>query len=126
MDYLVRLGPYAMFVLGISIFTCLNYYQIGHLKADYLWQSFLGIARYNILRGPILVIGSVFIQFAFSMLSSGKGANKLWMTNAAYTIIGLLISIVATKFFYNKLPSRNMIIGVVVISLGVFICNLKK
>jgi len=121
MVVLSRIAPYIMLIIVCITFTSLNYYQLTHIK-PLPWSLF----KYAMLCAPVVVIVNYLTQLAYAMLSAGKSANKLWMSVAVYYIIGVAVSVACTWVFYGKLPSKNVLIGVCVIVVGVVICSIKK
>ena len=121
-----NLLPYVLFVLAYIVFTSLNYYQVTHIKPTELNVWGWNLFKYVLISIPFATIANFMIQFGYALLAADKGANKLWMVNAVYYIIGLAVAVACTWAFYGKLPSRNILVGVTIVVIGVIICTIRE
>jgi len=119
----VKMLQYILIAISFTIayvgFGLINFYQSDHIE-----PNMINLLKYNICIIPITFLLNFIVTLTFN--KGYKSIGSMLPITLIYVSVGVFSYVITNYLYFKELPKINQIIAIVLVTLGLIICNWEK
>lgn len=118
-----KMFKYIIITIGFTIayigFGLINFYQSKNIE-----PNFINLLKYNLCIIPITFILNFIVTLIFN--KGYKSVGQMLPVTIIYIAVGVFSYVIVNYLYFKETPKLNQIIAIVLVLIGLIICNYKK
>lgn len=114
---------YIIITIGFTIayigFGLINFYQSKNIE-----PNFVNLLKYNLCIIPITFILNFIVTMVFN--KGYKSVGQMLPVTIIYIAVGVFSYVIVNYLYFKETPKVNQIIAIILVLIGLIICNYKK
>lgn len=107
------------FTIAYVGFGLINFYQSDHIE-----PTLINLLKYNLCIIPITFILNFIVTITFN--KGYKIVGSMLPVTLIYVGVGVFSYVITNYLYFRELPKINQVIAIVLVTLGLIICNWEK
>lgn len=114
---------YIIITIGFTIsyigFGLINFYQSKNIE-----PTFINLLKYNLYIIPITFVLNFIVNLVFN--KGYKSTGQMFPITIIYIAVGVFSYVIVNYLYFKETPKLNQIIAIILVLIGLIICNYKK
>ncbi len=114
---------YIIITIGFTIsyvgFGIINFYQSKNIE-----PNFANLLKYNLCIIPITFILNFIVTLVFN--KGYKSVGQMLPVTIIYIAVGVFSYVIVNYLYFRETPKINQIVAIILVLMGLIICNYKK
>lgn len=114
---------YIIITIGFTIsyvgFGIINFYQSKNIE-----PNFTNLLKYNLCIIPITFILNFIVTLVFN--KGYKSVGQMLPVTIIYIAVGVFSYVIVNYLYFRETPKINQIVAIILVLMGLIICNYKK
>lgn len=114
---------YIIITIGFTIayigFGIINFYQSKNIE-----PNFINLLKYNLCIIPITFILNFIVTLVFN--KGYKSVGQMLPVTIIYIAVGVFSYVIVNYLYFKETPRMNQIVAIILVLMGLIICNYKK
>lgn len=114
---------YIIIAIGFTItyigFGLINFYQSKNIE-----PNFINLLKYNLCIIPITFVLNFIVTLVFN--KGYKSVGQMLPVTIIYIAVGVFSYVIVNYLYFKETPKINQIIAIILVLIGLIICNYKK
>ena len=114
---------YIIITMGFTIayigFGLINFYQSKNIE-----PNFINLLKYNLCIIPITFVLNIIVTLVFN--KGYKSVGQMLPVTIIYIAVGVFSYVIVNYLYFKETPKVNQIIAIILVLIGLIICNYKK